>query len=120
MNEATNVAVGAGVGLVTLVIGLAAYLFWSYLLKRICERAGGEPGILIWIPLLQFIPLLNAVGMTPLWVLGFLVPIVNLIGIILLWVNVHKKLGKNPWLTVLLFIPLVNFIYFLYLAFAND
>jgi hypothetical protein len=118
--DAGGAAVGAGFGLGFLLIVVVAYLFACYLLKRICERAGGEPGILIWIPILQFIPLLQAAGMSLLWIIGFLIPLVNIVGGIMLWANLHIKMGKNPWLTVLIFIPFVNFIYLIYLAFSKD
>ena len=61
MENAANNAVGAGFGLVFLLLSLVVYLFACYLMKRICEKAGGEPGILIWIPILQIIPMLKAV-----------------------------------------------------------
>jgi len=114
-----NSAAGAGFGLVFFVIMLVIYIFGCYVMKRICEKAGGQPGILIWIPILQIIPILKAAGMSLWWIIGLLIPIVNIVGTILLWVNLHKKMGKNPWLTILCFIPFVNIIYILYLAFSK-
>jgi hypothetical protein len=112
-------AAGAGFGLIFLLIWLVLYLFGCYIMKRICEKVGTEPGILIWIPILQLIPILKAADMNLLWIIGFLIPIVNVVGMIIWGINIHKKLGKNPWLTILLFIPFVNFIYLLYLAFSK-
>lgn len=120
MEDAATGAIGAGFGLVFLLFALVVYFFVCYILKRICEKAGGEPGILIWIPILQMIPMLQAAEMSLLWILGFLIPIVNIVGAIMMWAKLHVKMGKNPWLTVLLFIPFVNFIYLIYLAFSKD
>ena len=106
--------------LVLFLFFLVVYLFCCYLMKRICEKAKGEPGVLIWIPILQAIPLLKAADMSLWWILGFLIPFVNIVGGILLWVNLHKKMGKNPWLTIILFIPIIGFFYLLYLAFSKD
>lgn len=33
---------------------LVLFLSFSYLFKRICEKADSEPGLLVWIPILQF------------------------------------------------------------------
>jgi hypothetical protein len=48
---------------VFLVIGLGLYLFFCYCCKRVCEKAGHNPGVLIWIPIVQLIPLLRVAGM---------------------------------------------------------
>ena len=39
-----------------LLIGLALYLFTCFCFKRICEKCKVDPGIMIWIPIVQLIP----------------------------------------------------------------
>jgi hypothetical protein len=53
-------------GLVVLVLSVGVYAFFCYCGKLICEKAGHQPGVLIWIPIVQFIPLLT-VAKLPLW-----------------------------------------------------
>ncbi|MEK7785273.1 MAG: hypothetical protein AAB658_07605, partial [Chloroflexota bacterium] len=52
--------------MVGLVLGVLfmAYLFICYCLKLICLKTGNDPGILIWLPVIQMIPLLRAAGMS--------------------------------------------------------
>ncbi len=103
----------------TLLIGLGLYLFFCFCCKRICEKTGQAPGALIWIPILQFIPLLRAAGMATWMFLLLLVPLVNVAVAVMMWVKICVACGKSPWLVILLFIPPINLIFFPYLAFAN-
>jgi Family of unknown function (DUF5684) len=103
-----------------LLVGLAFYIFFSYCFKRICEKAGADPGILIWIPILQLIPVFKAAGMNPLLILAMFVPLVNIVIIVMMVANLAKALGKNPWIAALLFIPILGIIPIPYLAFSGD
>ena len=40
------------------------YLFGCFCLKLVCEKAGAEPSLLVWLPLLQLIPAYRAAGMS--------------------------------------------------------
>jgi hypothetical protein len=51
--------------LVMLVCGVAIYVFYSYCLKRIVEKCGETPGGIIWVPILQMIPLFRVAKMNP-------------------------------------------------------
>jgi uncharacterized membrane protein YhaH (DUF805 family) len=105
--------------MVAVAFGLVLYLFYCFCLKRICQKAGHEPGILIWIPIAQLIPLLT-VAKQPLWmILLFFIPLANLVVAVLMWVKICEARGKSGWLAILLFIPLVNLVFIPYLAFAD-
>jgi hypothetical protein len=47
--------------------GLLLYLFFAFCCMLICRKAGTEPGMLIWFPLFQLLPLLRAARMSPVW-----------------------------------------------------
>lgn len=102
-----------------LIVGIGVWVFFAYCLKRIVEKMGGEPGVLIWIPVLALIPLLNAVGWELWKIVLFFIPIVSLIFGILLWVEILKKLNKNPVMVLLLFVPCVNIFFIPWLAFGS-
>ena len=90
-----------------------------YCCKRICEKAGHEPGILIWIPIANMIPLLEVAGL-PLWyIVLLLVPCVNVIVSIYLWWKICEARGKPGALSLLLLVPVANIVLPLYLAFAD-
>jgi len=96
------------------------YLFVCYCFMLICKKAGGEPGVLVWVPLLQVFPLLKAASMSP-WcvVLGF-VPIINGVVFIIWFVRICRARGKSSWLALSLLLPITSALTFLYLAFADS
>jgi len=116
-------AVAAGVGIVfglgLLVFGLALYLFICYCCKRICEKCGHNPGILIWIPIVNLVPLLKVAGMAVWMIILFFIPIVGFIMAIMMWAKICTARGKSPWLVIMIFIPIVNIFFIPYLAFSE-
>ena len=107
---------GSAVGLI-LVVGF--YIFFCYCFKVICEKAGHQPGVLIWIPIVNLIPLLTAAKL-PLWyIILFLIPVVGFVMWIILAVKLCQARGKSGWLVIMLFIPLVNIAFPPYLAFSE-
>jgi len=104
----------------SILISLAVYFFMSYCFKLICEKAGTDPGILIWIPVLQCFPIIKASGLAAWTFVLLLVPGVNVVFMIIMMVRLIKAIGKNPWLVLLLFVPIVNVFFIPYLAFSNN
>jgi hypothetical protein len=111
------ITAGGVLGLLALALGL--YVFTSYCLKRICLKAGADPGVLIWIPIAQMVPLLRVAQLPALLVLLLFVPIVNFVFILVLWAKVSSALGKSPWLALLLLLPVLNLLLIPYLAFCG-
>lgn len=105
--------------LAILAVQIGLYIFFAYCLKKICEKAGSKPGVMIWIPVLQIFPLLRAANMSCWMVLLMIIPIVNIIVSVVMWVNICKARGKSPWLVILFFIPLLNIGIIIYLAFSE-
>jgi hypothetical protein len=120
MDQSSSSGIGGLIGgLVSLVVAVGVYVFFCYCAKLICEKAGHQPGVLIWIPIANLIPLLT-VAKLPLWfIILFLIPIVNFICFIVLWVKVCQARGKPGWMGILMILPLVNIGMILYLAFSE-
>jgi hypothetical protein len=123
MNDTANTAAATGIAagslLFALVIGLAVYIFYCFCYKRICEKCGVNPGILIWIPIAQLVPLLEVAKM-PVWmIILLLIPLVNIVIVIMLLAKICIARGKSPWLVILLFVPIANLILIPYLAFSE-
>ena len=95
------------------------YLLMSYCSMLICQKTGNEPGGMIWVPFLQLIPLLRAAGMSPAWVLAFLVPVLNIIAQIVWSFSIAKARGKGPGIGLLLLLPLTALFAYFYLAFSS-
>lgn len=102
--------------LISIVIGVGLYFFTCYCLKVICEKCGHKPGVLIWIPIVQVIPLLTVTKL-PLWfIVLFIIPFVSFFAGVYLLVKLCQARGKSGWLVLLAIIPIV---FFPYLAFSE-
>ena len=98
---------------------LLVHLFHCYCLMLICQKAGHPSRLLVWVPVLQFLPMLRAAGMSAWWFFAYLLPLFNLVTFILWSVNIAKARGKSGWVALFLILPLTYFIAILYLAFSG-
>lgn len=98
---------------------LALYLFTSFCMKLICVKAGHTPGALIWVPILQMLPMFKAAGMSGWWLLGIFVPILNLVAWIMWAFKITQARGKSVVVAIALLLPFLSFFAFLYLAFSK-
>jgi hypothetical protein len=105
--------------LLALATILAAYLFFCYCGMLICEKTGHKPGVMIWLPVLQVFPLLKAAGMSPWWFVALLLPGLNLLAHIVWSLKIAEARRKSLGAGILLILPLINIVAFLYLAFSN-
>lgn len=106
------------IGLI-FIFSLALYVFFSFCLKVICEKCGVNPGVLIWIPIVQLVPVLQVAGMATWMIILFFVPFVNIVVGIMMWAKICSARGKSPWLVLMMFVPLVNLAFIPYLAFSE-
>lgn len=98
---------------------LVFYLFFSYCAALICRKTGNEPGPLIWVPILQILPLLRAAGMAPVWFIAWLLPVVNIIAQIVWSFKISEARNKGPLTAIFLILPFTNVFAFLYLALSG-
>ncbi len=98
---------------------LAAYLFHCFCCMLICKKAGKEPGIWVWLPIIQVFPLLAAARMSAWWFLALCVPVLDLIAGVAWCVNIAKARQKSLWTAIFLILPVTSFFAFLYLAFSK-
>ncbi len=109
---------GEGIGFFGLLIGIGFFVFFSYCMKLICEKAKVDPGIMIWIPIVQMIPMATVAGINPFLLLLYFVPIVNIVFLFYHWAKVCIAIDKSPWLVVMMIIPVVNIAFIPLLAFS--
>jgi hypothetical protein len=108
-----NLLMAAGVALLLL------YLLMCYCSMLICLKCGHPPGALVWIPVLQLIPLLRAAQMSPAWILAYFVPVLNVIAQIIWSFSISKARGKSAWVGFFLLLPVTSLIAYLYLALSD-
>ena len=107
--EITGIAVDAA----------TAYVIFCSCSLLLCRKTGREPGLLIWIPILQILPLLRAAGMSWRWSLTFFVPVLNLVAWMGWCVNIAISRRKSLWWALLLILPVTNVFAFVYLALSG-
>lgn len=99
-----------------LVLG---HLIVSFCFMSICHKAGKEPGLAVWIPIIQMFPLLKAANMSGWTFLLFLLPLVNVLATLMWCVKICQALNKGPLLGLLLFLPATGIFVLFYLAFSG-
>jgi hypothetical protein len=104
------------IGSVTLLV---AFLFHSYCCLLICRKIGKEPGVLVWLPLLQVVPMLRAASMSAWWTIALFVPVLNLVAYAVWCFKIVEARHKTMPLGVLLLLPVTSWFAFVYLAFSE-
>lgn len=111
-------------GVVSILIILAVYVFGAYCLARLAKKVGMPMGSsFIWalIPIANIFLILKVGGKPWWWFFMFLIPIVNFIFGILLWMAICERLGKPGWWGILIcLVPIVNIILLLILVFGKE
>jgi hypothetical protein len=100
-------------------VAVAAYLLFCYCGMLVCQKTGHKPGILLWLPLVQLVPLLKAARMSGWWFVACLVPVLNVVVQMIWAVKIVQARGKPLALAAFLVLPVTNVFAFLYLAFSN-
>lgn len=97
-------------GLLLSVAGglMAVYLFYCYCCLLICRKAGEKAGVLVWVPILQLVPMLRAARMPGWWFFMFFVPVVNLVGHVSLCLKLAQARGKSLGVGLLLVLPAIG------------
>lgn len=113
-----SLKINTDVVLMVLAGFVVLYLFFCYCGSLICQKVGKPGGVLIWLPILQYVPLFRAANMSPLWLLAMLVPILNLVAHFLWSFRIAGARGKGFWTAAFLFLPTFP-LAFMYLAFSG-
>ena len=101
---------------------IAVYLLFCFCCRQLCVKTGKRGSPLIWLPILKLFPLLRAADMSPWWMLPgvLLFPIAGPIMYIVWSFKICRARDKSPVFGVLLLLPVLNVLSFLYLAFSGN
>lgn len=105
-----------GFVMIAAAVLLALHLGASCLVRMIVLKSKKEPGLLVWIPMFQWIPLLRAAEMSGWWFLLMWVPVVPIFWAFM----IAKARGMSMWVSFFLIFPVTSLFAFLYLAFAHE
>jgi len=117
--EITSLKLNPSIVFGALGVFALLYLFFCYCGLLICRKAGKPAGWLMWLPVLQYIPLLRAAKMSPLWLLAMCIPLLNIWAHIMWSFRIAGARGQGFWTALLLILPTYP-LAFMYLAFAGN
>jgi hypothetical protein len=115
---APNAAMAAGMiaGMMfMMVLYLAIYLFFALCLMLIAKKMNIANSWLAWIPIANIYLMTQMAGRPGWWTILMFIPLVNMVIGIMLWVDILKKLGKNPWMVLvviffgIIYLPILAF-----------
>jgi hypothetical protein len=120
----TFAAIMAAVLLPAIVIGIGSYVYMGITLSKIGKKLNYEKTWFAWVPILNFVMMLQLADLSPWLILLGLVPIVNGIAMLVLSVitmmNICEKLGKDKLLGLLVLVPIGNLVLLGILAWGKD
>jgi len=96
-----------------------AYLFFCYCSMQICKRTGNEPGVWIWVPVFQFIPLLKAASMPRWWFLTVFIPPLWPVAYVCWSIKIARGCGKGILTAILLILPGTSLLTYMYLGLSG-
>lgn len=105
--------------MVFLIFGLAAYVYMALCLQTIAKKTNTPDGWLAWIPIANFILMLNIAHKPIWWIVLMLIPLVNIVIAVMVWMEIAKARGKREWWGILMIVPVLGLIAPGYLAFVD-
>lgn len=111
---------------VSLVVGLAAYLYAAFALMAIAKRTSTPNGWLAFIPIANVYLMIQIARLPWWWILSILLAIIPVLGAFLalaatiyIWWKIAERLGKPGWWSLLLLVPVVNLVIIGIMAWGN-
>lgn len=101
---------GEAFGLFFWLILLGLWFYFGYAQYKIARQIGHSSPWWSFIPILNFIQLIQLANKPLWWFFVCLIPIVNIIAIAWLWMETAKNCGKSPLWGFLMIIPIINLI----------
>lgn len=115
--DSGSVAAVAGLGMGMIIFSLLFYLFFSFCLYKIFQKAGRDDAWAAFIPIYNTIVMVDIIKKPIWWFIMLFIPIVNFIFIIMIYNRLSLFFGKDTLMTVLL--VLLPFIGLPVLAFGD-
>lgn len=98
------------------------YLFFSFLCRCVCRKVAAPPTTLmplVWFPFFKQLPLFQAAGMSPWWILANFFAPLAIVAYIMWSFKVVQARGKNVIFAIMLLLPPLNLLSLLYLALSR-
>lgn len=119
MSPEMSGAAVAGMMAIQLVIFAVIYVYMAICFQIIAKKTATANPWMAWVPIANFILMLNIAKKPVWWIILLLIPLVNLVILIILFMEIAKARGKPGWVGILMLVPIVNLILPAYLAFSK-
>lgn len=108
LNENSGLAAGIGAGMI--IFYLIVYAFIAFCLYKIFQKAGKENAWAAFIPIYNFVVLLEVIGKPIWWIVMLIIPCVNLYFLVMTYIELGKRFGKDTvWSVIfLLFLGIIG------------
>ena len=103
----------------TFIFLTLVYVYITICLRKICTIVDEDPGPVIFIPFVQFVPLLAAAKVSQWYLPVLFVPILNRVAFFIIMSKICAKLRRSGWLAVPALLPITNLFLLGHLAFSN-
>ncbi|MCD6578482.1 hypothetical protein J7L48_03325 [bacterium] len=111
MENMSGAAGAAGASLLfTWILSIAGYVYMALVLQAIAKKTNTENAWFAWIPILNFVLMIQIAQKPVWWIILLLIPIVNIVIVIIIWLEILKRRNYPGWWIILMFIPIVNLI----------
>lgn len=121
---ATYTAIMALLLIPAIIVGVVTYIYTGITVSKIGKKLNYEKTWYAWVPVLNFVMLLELADMNPLLIFLGLIPVVNgIAGIVLTVMTMMKiceKLGMDKYLGLLALVPLANYLLLGILAWKKE
>jgi quinol-cytochrome oxidoreductase complex cytochrome b subunit len=99
---------GEAYGLFFWLIIFGLWFYFGFAQYKIAKKIGHNSPWFSFIPILNFIQLIQLADKPLWWFFVCLIPVVNIVAIAWLWMETAKNCGKPPVWGFLMIIPVVN------------
>ena len=117
--KALPALLGAGFLMFFLIFALAGYVYYSLALQTIAKKTNTENGWLAWIPVINFLLMVNIAKKPVWWFILLFVPLVDIVIVIIVLMGIAEARNKPSWWGILWIIPPINIIVPGYLAWSD-
>lgn len=118
-NSAPSPAAWGAFFFVFLIVVLVFYVYSALALQAIAQKTHTENPWLAWIPIANFVLMLNIAKKPVWWIILCFVPLVNIVIIVIIWMAIAEARGKPSWWGILILVPVVSLIVPGYLAWSD-
>lgn len=84
------------------VLTIIGYIYGAFCLQTIAQKTNTENAWCAWVPFANLYLMCRIAGRPGWWILLFFVPLVNIVILTILWMEIAKALGKPGWFGLLI------------------